>query len=96
MRSQPPPPWRDDDDPPFRPPHHANPVQRCPYLEQILRDRTGLGLLTRYKADCHVDHRTHHFTGRHPVPPCISDPTTCSFYQRKWAEESHLIDRYRD
>jgi hypothetical protein len=96
MRSQPPPPWRDDDDPPFRPPRHANPVQRCPYLEQILRDRTGLGLLTRYKADCHVDHRTHHFTGRHPVPPCISDPTTCTFYQSKWAEESHLIDRYRD
>jgi hypothetical protein len=96
MRSQPPPPWRDDDDPPFRPPRHAIPVQRCPYLEQILRDRTGLGLLTRYKADCHVDHRTHHFTGRHPVPPCISDPTTCSFYQRQWAEESHLIDRYRD
>jgi hypothetical protein len=96
MRSQPPPPSRDDDDPPFRPPRHATPVQRCPYLEQILRDRTGLGLLTRYKADCHVDHRTHHFTGRHPVPPCISDPTTCSFYQRKWAEESHLIDRYRD
>jgi hypothetical protein len=96
MRSQPPPPWRDDDDPPLRPARRAIPVQRCPYLEQILRDRTGLGLLTRYKADCHVDHRTHHFTGRHPVPPCISDPTTCSFYQRKWAEESHLIDRYRD
>ena len=96
MRSQPPPPWRDDDDPTLRPPRRTIPVQRCPYLEQILRDRTGLGLLTRYKADCHVDHRTHHFTGRHPVPPCISDPTTCSFYQRKWAEESHLIDRYRD
>jgi hypothetical protein len=96
MRSQPPPPWRDDDDRTLRPPRRTIPVQRCPYLEQILRDRTGLGLLTRYKADCHVDHRTHHFTGRHPVPPCISDPTTCSFYQRKWAEESHLIDRYRD
>jgi hypothetical protein len=96
MRSQPPPPWRDDDDSSLRPQRRTIPVQRCPYLEQILRDRTGLGLLTRYKADCHVDHRTHHFTGRHPVPPCISDPTTCSFYQRKWAEESHLIDRYRD
>ena len=72
------------------------PLQRCPYLEQILRERTGLGLLTRYKADCHVDHRTHHFTGRHPVPPCISDPSTCHLYREQWAEESHLIDRYRD
>jgi hypothetical protein len=72
------------------------PSKRCPYLEQILRERAGFGLLTRYKADCHVDHRTHHFTGRHPVPPCISDPAPCRFYQQQWAEESHLIDRYRD
>ena len=71
-------------------------MQRCPYLEQILRDRAAFGLLTRYKADCHVDHRTHHFTGRHPVPPCISDPSTCRLYRDQWAEESHRIDRYRD
>jgi hypothetical protein len=96
MRAQPPPPWRDEDDPPFKPPRRAVPLQRCPYLEQILRERTGLGLLTRYKADCHVDHRTHNFTGRHPVPPCISDPSTCHLYREQWAEESHLIDRYRD
>jgi hypothetical protein len=91
-----PPPWRDEDDPPFQPPRRIIPTQRCPYLEQILRERTALGLLIRYKADCHVDHRTHHFTGRHPVPPCISDPGTCRFYREQWAEESHLIDRYRD
>jgi hypothetical protein len=95
MRAGPPPPWRDDDEAPPRPSRRM-PSQRCPYLEQILRDRTALGLLTRYKADCHVDHRTHHFTGRHPVPPCISDPATCRFYRDQWAEESHLIDRYRD
>lgn len=72
------------------------PSQRCPYLEQILRGRSALGLLTTFKADCHVDHRTHRFTGRHPVPPCISDYERCRFYQQQWSEESHLIDRYRD
>jgi len=95
MRAQPP-PWRDEDDPPVQPPRRTIPMQRCPYLEQILRERTALGMLTRYKADCHVDHRTHHFTGRRPVPPCISDPATCHLYREQWAEESHLIDRYRD
>lgn len=72
------------------------PRQRCPYLEQILRERVAAGLLTRYKADCHVDHRTHRFTGRHPVPPCISHFESCRFYTQQWAQESHLIDRYRD
>ena len=95
MRADPPPPWRDDDDPPARP-RRTIPLQRCPYLEQILRERAGFGLLTRYKADCHVDHRTHNFTGRHPVPPCISEPATCRWYREQWAEENHLIDRYRD
>lgn len=94
MRADPPSSSRHDDDRPAR--RRSLPVQRCPYLEQILRDRTAFGLLTRYKADCHVDHRTHHFTGRHPVPPCISEPSTCRFYRDQWAEESHLIDRYRD
>lgn len=94
MRAQPP-SWRDDED---SPPHRTRrlPQQRCPYLEQILRDRTMFGMLNRFKADCHVDHRTHHFTGRHPVPPCITDPQTCHLYREKWAEERHLIDRYRD
>ena len=57
-----------------------------------------LGMLTRYKADCHVDRRTHNFTGRHPVPPCISDVRhdLSPSIGEKWAEESHLIDRYRD
>jgi hypothetical protein len=90
-----PPPWQNADDRPPRP-RRAIPLRRCPYLEQILRERAGFGMLTRYKADCHVDHRTHHFTGRHPVPPCIGDPGTCHLYREQWAAESHLIDRYRD
>ncbi len=89
-----PPPWRDQDAPPPR--RRALTAQRCPYLEQILRERAFLGTMTRYKADCHVDRRTHHFTGRHPAPPCISEPSTCRLYREQWAEESHLIDRYRD
>ena len=96
MRADPPPPWRDDDQPPSRPARRAVPMQRCPYLEQILKDRAVFGTMTRYKADCHVDKRTHQFTGRHPVPPCISDPSSCRLYQDRWAEERHLIDRYRD
>ncbi len=71
--------------------------RRCPYLEQIIKDNAGpFGLLTRYKADCHVDHRTHTFTGRHPSPPCITQPATCRLYRDQWDAESHLIDRYRD
>ncbi|MEO8898891.1 MAG: hypothetical protein ABI352_08945 [Candidatus Dormibacter sp.] len=98
MRAEPPPPSGRDESRQrsARPARRTVPLQRCPYLEQILREPAMLGLLTRYKADCHVDRRTHKFTGRHPVPPCISDATTCHLYREKWAEESHLIDRYRD
>jgi hypothetical protein len=53
-------------------------------------------MLTRYKADCHVDHRTHRFTGRHPIPPCITDPVSCSLYQRERSEEDRQISRYTD
>ncbi|MBJ7609899.1 MAG: hypothetical protein JF887_10800 [Candidatus Dormibacteraeota bacterium] len=95
MRADPPSWWRDDE-PAARTSHRTIPTQRCPYLEQILREPAVFGLLTRFKADCHVDHRTHNFTGRHPVPPCISEPSTCHFYRDKWVEEGHLIDRYRD
>ena len=94
MRAQPP-SWHDEEEPAV-PRTRRMPTQRCPYLEQILREGAMFGMLTRFKADCHVDHRTHHFTGRHPVPPCISDPQTCNLYREKWAEERHLIDRYRD
>jgi hypothetical protein len=53
-------------------------------------------MLTRYKADCHVDHRTHRFTGRHPVPPCISEPESCKFYQSEHGAEDFRISRYTD
>jgi hypothetical protein len=96
VRAEPPPQWRDDDETVERPLRRSIPLQRCPYLEQILRERTGLGLLTRYKADCHVDRRTHTFTGRHPAPPCITEPATCSLYRDQWATETRAIDRYRD
>ena len=92
MRAQP--PGRSDDDEVALP--RLARAQRCPYLEQILRDRTALGLLTRYKADCHVDRRTHRFVGRRPAPPCISDPNTCALYRERWAAENRTIDRYRD
>jgi hypothetical protein len=75
----------------------VRPRRRCPYLEQILRERAGpFGMLTRYKADCHVDKRTHSWTGRHPSPPCITEPETCSLYRGERAEEDRSIARYTD
>jgi len=53
-------------------------------------------MLTRYKADCHVDRRTHRFTGRHPLPPCIGEPETCKLYQSEHGAEDARIRRYED
>ena len=73
------------------------PRQRCPYLEQIIREQAGpFKLLTRFKADCHVDRRTHSWTGRHPMPPCVNDPQTCALYRRERSTEDQRIQRYRD
>jgi hypothetical protein len=97
MRAEPPPPSRRDRS--RTPARQAVPVRhrRCPYLEQILKEKAGpFGMLTRFKADCHVDRRTHKFTGRHPVPPCTSDPTPCALYQREHGAEDARIRRYTD
>ena len=97
MRAEPPQPSRRDRS--QVPPRAAPPVRhrRCPYLEQILKDRAGpFGMLTRYKADCHVDRRTHKFTGRHPMPPCIGEPETCSLYRSEHGREDDRIRRYSD
>lgn len=97
MRAEPPPPPRRDRHP--APARATPPVRhrRCPYLEQILKERAGpFGMLTRYKADCHVDRRTHRFTGRHPMPPCISEPETCKWYQQEHGAEDDRIRRYTD
>ena len=95
MRAEPPQPQRGRPEQQRRsaqPPQHG---RRCPYLEQIIKDNAGpFGLLTRYKADCHVDRRTHKFTGRHPVPPCISSPESCSLYQQEHGAEDDRIRRY--
>jgi hypothetical protein len=97
VRAEPPPPPSRRDPEPAGPRRAASPRQRCPYLEQILRGRGGpFGLLTRFKADCHVDRRTHTWTGRHPVPPCISDPRSCALYRRERDAEDRRIQRYRD
>jgi hypothetical protein len=53
--------------------------------------------VTRYKADCHVDRRTHTFTYlRHPAPPCLTDYQTCRFYQSEHDDENRRISRYTD
>lgn len=105
MRAEPPPPprRRDRDRDRDREPAPASgrrpapPRQRCPYLEQIIREQAGpFRLLTRFKADCHVDRRTHTWTGRHPMPPCISDPQSCALYRSERSAEDQRIQRYRD
>lgn len=100
MRAEPPPPPRRRDSEPAPESgsrRAAPPRQRCPYLEQIIREKAGpFRLLTRFKADCHVDRRTHTWTGRHPMPPCVSDPQSCALYRRERSEEDHRIERYRD
>ena len=96
MRAEPPPSRRDRSRMEPRP---ASTVRhrRCPYLEQILKERAGpFGMLTRYKADCHVDRRTHRFIGRHPAPPCITEPETCSLYRSEHGVEDERIRRYTD
>jgi hypothetical protein len=103
VRAEPPPPPRrrdrDRESQPAPDPRRraAAPRQRCPYLEQIIREKAGpFGLLTRFKADCHVDRRTHSWTGRHPLPPCVGDPQSCALYRRERASEDQRIQRYRD
>ncbi|GAC1578409.1 MAG: hypothetical protein NVS3B18_12150 [Candidatus Dormibacteria bacterium] len=102
MRAEPPPPPRRRDRAPDSAPQAApngwrGPRQRCPYLEQILKERAGpFGMLVRYKADCHVDRRMHRFTGRHPHPPCITDPTTCNLWRQAHGDEDQVISRYTD
>jgi hypothetical protein len=100
VRAEPPPPPRRRDRESESAPdsrRRAAPRQRCPYLEQIIREKAGpFKLLIRFKADCHVDRRTHTWTGRHPNPPCVSDPQTCALYRRERATEDQRIQRYRD
>jgi len=69
--------------------------RRCPYLEQVLHHKTGP--IHRYRADCHVDHRTHTLLFlRHPAPPCLTNFEGCSFYQHERAVEDQQITRYTD
>jgi hypothetical protein len=99
MRAEPPPPRRRGDHPQPDPRTGTRPLvrRRCPYLEQVLREKAGpFGMLVRYKADCHVDRRTHRFTGRNPHPPCINDPATCSLYRSARDGEDQRISRYTD
>src|ERR1700680_1827333 len=97
MRAEPPPPPRPDRQ--RAAPRQSLPLhhRRCPYLEQILREPAGpFGLLTRYKADCHVDHATYTFTGRHPTPPCSTEQSSCPLYLQQRGDEDRLISRYTD
>jgi len=99
MRAEPPlPPRRRHQQPE---PERARPLvhhRRCPYLEQILKDRVGpFHMLTRYKADCHVDHRSRRKYALSDSPPiCVRNFEDCPLYQAEKRREDHTITRYTD
>jgi hypothetical protein len=70
-------------------------VQRCPYLEELVKDRRGP--LRVYRFDCHVDHRSKRKVTIHDSPPiCVREYTECPLYQEEKRREDGLISRYTD
>ena len=69
--------------------------RRCPYLEQLLRDRAGP--LAVYRYDCHVDRRSHRkmsLRGRGPI--CIHNFEDCALFREERRREDSIISRYTD
>jgi hypothetical protein len=70
-------------------------VRRCPYLEQILRDRRGL--VSVYRFDCHVDRRSHTKLSLRGTPPiCVREYEECALYRSERQREDGIISRYTD
>jgi hypothetical protein len=70
-------------------------VPRCPYLEQLTKDRRGP--LRVYHFDCHVDHRSKRSVALSESPPiCVRNFTDCGLYQQEKRREDGLIRRYTE
>ncbi len=70
-------------------------MRRCPYLEEIVKDRR---LFVRtYRYDCHVDHlskRKHSLSDSPPI--CVRNFEDCSLYRAEKGREDSTITRYTD
>ncbi len=70
-------------------------MRRCPYLEEIVKDRRGP--LRIYRFDCHVDGRSKRKLALSESPPiCVRNFEDCRLYQREKGREDGLISRYTD
>ena len=70
-------------------------VRRCPYLEQLYKERRGPLRLYRY--DCHVDRKSKVKVALREAPPiCVRDFEDCHLYQEEKGREDGLIRRYTD
>lgn len=69
--------------------------RRCPYLEQLLKERRGP--LRVYHYDCHVDHKSKVKLALHESPPiCVRDFENCHLYREERHREDGIIQRYTD
>jgi hypothetical protein len=70
-------------------------MRRCPYLEELVKERT---LLVRvYRFDCHVDHLSKRKYALRDAPPiCVRNYEDCPLYQSEKGREDRTITRYTD
>jgi hypothetical protein len=70
-------------------------ARRCPYLEQLLKERRGP--LRVYHFDCHVDRKSKVKVALRESPPiCVRDFEDCHLYQEEKRREDGIIQRYTD
>ena len=70
-------------------------MRRCPYLEELVKDRRAL--LRVYRFDCHVDHQSKRKYSLTDSPPiCVRNFEDCHLYQAEKRREDQTISRYTD
>jgi hypothetical protein len=70
-------------------------MRRCPYLEEMVKDRTLV--LRIYRYDCHVDHQSKRRYVLSDSPPiCTRNYEDCRLYRMEKRREDQTITRYTD
>ena len=70
-------------------------MRRCPYLEELVKDRR-FGLRA-YRFDCHVDHQSRRKYSLTDSPPiCVRNFEDCHLYRSEKSREDRTISRYTD
>jgi hypothetical protein len=70
-------------------------MRRCPYLEEIVKDRQLF--LRVYRFDCHVDHQSKRKIALVDSPPiCLRNYEDCALYRTEKKREDSTITRYTD